>query len=70
MWLAEDKLGLSRIISFVYGQFFLNMELRESTNMSKCTLVALRQMLVSLQAMTALLMLPREPAVDVIDRLI
>ena len=25
MWLAEDELGLSRIMSFVYGQFFLNM---------------------------------------------
>ena len=55
-------------MSFVYGQFFPNIELRESTNTPKYALVVLRQMLVSLQVVTALLMSPREPAVDVINR--
>lgn len=68
MWLAEDELGLSRIMSFVYGQFFLNMQLRESTNTSKNSLAALRQLLASFQVVTVLLMSPREPAVVVIDR--
>ena len=28
-WLAEDEVGFSRIITFAYGQFFLNIKLRE-----------------------------------------
>ena len=67
-WLAEDELGFSRILTFVYGQFFLNMKLRETTTTSKAALLAIRQMVVSLQVMVALLMSPRDPAVVVIDR--
>jgi len=40
-WLAEDELGFSRILTFVYGQFFLNMKLRETTTTSKAALLAI-----------------------------
>ena len=68
LWLAKDELGFSRIMTFVYGQFFLNIQLRETTNTTKNSLLALRQLLVSLQMVTALLISPREHAVEVIDR--
>ena len=48
--------------------FFLNMKLIETTTTSKAALLAIRQMVVSLQVMVALLMSPRDPAVVVIDR--
>ena len=67
-WLAEDELGFSRIMAFVYGQFFLNMTLRETSNTTESALLAMRQMLVSLQVMIALLMSPTDPDVNVIDR--
>ena len=40
MWPVEDELGLSRIITFMCRQFFLNMKLRETTNTSKHSLRA------------------------------
>ena len=42
MWLEEDELGFSRIMPFVYGQFFLNMTLRETPNTTKSTLLSMR----------------------------
>ena len=68
LWLAEDELGFSCILLFAYGQFFLNIKLREGSNISKGTLLSMRQMLIALSVMVALLMLPKEPIVDVIDR--
>ena len=67
-WLAEDELGFSRIMLFVYGQFFLNVKLSASTNTTKGALLSMRQMLISLQVMVALLMSPEDPDVDLIDR--
>ena len=63
LWLAEDELGFSRIMAFVYGQFFLNMTLRETSKTTESALLALRQMFVSLQVMIALLMSPTDPDV-------
>ena len=68
LWLAKDKLGFSRIMTFVYGQFFRSIKLRGTTNTTKNTLLALRQLSVSLQVVTTLLMAPCKPAVEVIDR--
>lgn len=68
LWLAEDELGFSRILLFAYGQFFLNIKLRESSNISKGTLLSMRQMLIALHVMVALLMSPKDPIVDVTDR--
>ena len=62
-WLAEDKLGFSRIACFVYGQFFLNV-----TNVTPLSRKLLRQMIVSMHVMIALLMSPRDPVLDIIDR--
>ena len=67
-WLAEDELGYSRICCFVYGQFFLNVSLRETSNTTKGTWLAMRQMIASMHVMIALLMSPRDPMVSVIDR--
>ena len=67
-WLAEDELGMSRIMCFVYGQFFLNVTLRQSSTMSSASLVSIRQMLSSLSVMISLLMSSRDPDVTLIDR--
>ena len=67
-WLAEDELGFSRIMVFIYGQYFLNIKLRQSSNSSKGALLSTRQMIISLQVMVALLMSPEDPDVDLIDR--
>ena len=65
--LAEDELGFSWIMAFIYGHFFLKMTLKESTTTIKSALLAVRQMIVSLQVMVALLMSPKDHAVNVID---
>ena len=66
-WLAEDELGFSRILTFAYGQFFLNIKLKETTNITQGALLSMRQMLIALNVMVALLMSPTDPNVDVID---
>ena len=68
MWLAEDELGFARISLFVYGQFFLNIRLREACNTTPTQLRSLRQMFVSLFVMVCLLMSPTNPCVDLIER--
>ena len=67
-WLAEDELGFSRISSFVYGLFFLNVPLRDTSTISRGCLLSIRQMLSALMVMVALLMSPRDPAIMLIDR--
>ena len=59
-WLAEDELGLSRIMPFIYGQFFLNLNLPAASNTTKATLTALKQLFHSLHVMVALLMRPND----------
>ena len=68
MWLAEDELGFARIAPYIYGQFYLNVKLRESSNTSSGALLSLRQMVSSMHVMVALLMTPRDPMPDQIDR--
>jgi len=67
-WLAEDELGFARIMLFVYGQFFLNVPLKRNSNTTKGTFLSIRQMIVALHVMIALLMSPVDPVVNVIDR--
>ena len=67
-WLAEDELGFARISCFAYGQFFLNIPLRQSSTISQALLLSIRQMLSSLRVMVSLLMLPRDPDIKQIDR--
>ena len=50
------------------ASFFLKMTLKESTATTKSALLTVRQMIVSLQVMLALLMSPKDHAVNVIDR--
>ena len=67
-WLAEDELGFSRVAPFVYGQFFLNVPLRETSTTSEGAWLGLRQLLASMHVMIAMLMSPRDPTISVIDR--
>jgi len=67
-WLAEDELGFTRILPFVYGMFFRFLQLPESSNTSSMTLIALQQLYVSLYVMVAMLMSPREPNTNAIIR--
>ena len=67
-WLAEDELGFSRISVFAYGLFFANIKLRGNSNTSTGALLAMRQMIVAMWVMVALLMSPRDPVIELIDR--
>ena len=67
-WLAEDELGFARILCFAYGQFFLNVPLRQSSTISQASLLSIRQMLSALLVMVSLLMSPRDPDITHIDR--
>ena len=67
-WLAEDELGFARISCFAYGQFFLNVPLRQSSTISQASLLSIRQMLSALLVMVSLLMSPRDPDITHIDR--
>ena len=67
-WLTEHELGFSRIMPFVYGQLFLNVTLKETPNTTKFALLSMRQMVVSLQVMIALILSPKDLDVNVIDR--
>ena len=69
-WLAEDELGFSRIQPFIYGAFFLSIDLKYASNFTKHAMLSLRQMLHLLHVMVAVLMSPRDPPVFVIDCLI
>ena len=66
-WLGEDVLGLSRIMPYIYSQFFLWFELPESSNVTRETCYAIRQVLNSLHVMTSKLMSERETEYDEID---
>lgn len=65
-WLAENELGLSRVLPFVYGLFFMNIKLPER-NTSSNTIAAIRQMVQSLHVLISILMSPRDPSPDEID---
>ena len=67
-WLAEDELGLSRILPFIYGQFFLNLadKTKNSDTTSK-TLHALAQVFHSLHVTACMLMTPPDSLVKLID---
>ena len=67
-WLAEDELGFSRILPYIYGMFFRFLQLPESSNTSSITLIALQQLYVSLYVMVAMLMSPHEPNTNAIIR--
>ena len=67
-WVAEDELGLARILPFIYGQFFLNLadKMKDSNTTSK-TLHALAQVFHSLHVMVCILMTPKDSSEKLID---
>jgi len=66
-WLAENELAFARIIPFVYGLFFMNLELPERTNTSIQSQHAIQQMVHSLHVMICILMSPRNPGAEEIE---
>ena len=66
-WLAEDVLGLSRIMPYIYSQFFLWFALPALSNVSTETCYAIRQVLNSLHVMTSMRMSKRDTDCDEID---
>lgn len=66
-WLAEDVLGFSRIMPFVYGQFFLNCKSTNITRSSSDSLAAIKQTVNALHVMISMLMSYRDINVDLID---
>ena len=67
LWLGEDVLGFTRIITFVYGQFFLCMKLPENLITSTVTLWAIQQLLNSLHVLLSLMMTPRKQDPRILD---
>ena len=66
-WLAENEVGLARILPFVYGLFFRNINLPESSFTSKASEVAIMQMFQSIHVLISNLMSPRNVAAPQID---
>ena len=59
-WLAENELGFARIIPFIYGSFFLNLELPKRKHTTEQTEHAIMQMFHSLHVMICILMTERK----------
>jgi len=70
LWLGEDVLGFSRVMPFIYSQFFLGIKMPESDIVANETLVAIKQMIHSMHVMVSVLMSPRDPCINTIDRAI
>ena len=66
-WLAEDVLGLSRIMPYIFSQFFQWFDPPASSNLSTETCYAIRQILNSLHVMTSMLMSKTDIDCDEID---
>ena len=66
-WLAENELALARIIPFIYGLFFLNLDLPVSSNTSESSKIAVQQMFHAMHVMICVLMSPRDANADEVD---
>ena len=66
-WLAENELGLARVLPFVYGMLILNINLPRQSNTTTKTQHAILQMINSLHVMVCTLMSPRDLGSDDID---
>ena len=66
-WLAENELGLARILPFVYGLFFIHCDLPERSNTSNQTKFAVMQMFQAMFVMISILMSPRNLLAPMID---
>ena len=66
-WLAENEIGLARLLPFVYGLFFLNLKLPDRCNTTDQTKIAIMQMFQSMFVMISILMSPRNPLAQAIE---
>ena len=66
-WQAENELALARIIPFIYGLLFLNLDLPARSNTSLETTHAIQQMFHTLHVLVCILMSPRDPEADEVD---
>ena len=60
-WLAENELGLARIVPFVYLVFFNSVDWSKKTNHNPLHIPAMVQMIHTMHVMICLLMSPRDP---------
>ena len=66
-WLAENEMGLARILPFVYGMLIVNVDLPQQTSTTTETKHAILQMTHSLHVMVSILMSPRDLGPEDID---
>ena len=66
-WLAENELGYARVMPFICGLFFHNLELPKRTCTRPATVTVVKQMFHSLHVMVCILMSPRDPGPTEID---
>jgi hypothetical protein len=66
-WLAENELGLARIIPFIYTTFFNQVEIPQRTNTNNRVLPRIITMIHSLHVMVCMLMSPRRNTETEID---
>ncbi len=60
-WLGENELGFARIMPFIYGMFFENIEFPRNSTTSQRTIESVKQMFHSLHVLVSILMSPRDP---------
>ena len=66
-WLAENELGLARIIPFIYTTFFNEVSIPQRTNVNDRVLPAIIRMIHSLHVMVCMLMSPKDNTETEID---
>ena len=67
MWLAEDELGLTRVLPFVYDHVLNLAEKTKDSNTTSKTLHDLAWVFHSLDVMVCIWMTPKESSVKLID---
>lgn len=69
-WLTEDCFGYGRVMLFIYGQYFLQKKILQTTNdtMLGATLTKLKQLLCSCNVMVYLLMSKEQLPKDGVER--
>ena len=66
-WIAENEIGLARILPFIYGLFFRNVQLPERCNTSNESQAAIMQLLQALFVLISMLMSTRNVIGQVVE---
>ena len=60
LWLGENELAYARVMTYMYAQFFLGLEMRQSSKTTQETLDDIKRLVNSLHVLICKLMSPRE----------